>query len=1277
MYNPQPATVATAAPNPDMTFLTSPGELGRLILAFDWAKTPLGAIETWPPSLRTAVSLMLNSRQPIWIGWGRELSFLYNDAYIDVLSLSKHPWALGRPMKEVWREIWDYCEPLAADAFRGTSTVGDDVRLFMERGGFIEETYYSFSYSPIRDETGRVAGLFCPNLDVTAKHLNTRRLHTLSELAARSLMEKTVQAACASAMRTLSRNPDDLPFCVLYLVDPETDCAQAEQSCHLIDVDAIAPSSIPLQDCDESAPCPIARSLRTGVPELIDVSHIATLPPGLAGQRITQVFSLPLTISGQQRPVGTLIAALNPTCRPDDDYRTFFNLVATQVSNAIQNARTVEEEKLRADMLAEIDQAKTAFFSNVSHEFRTPLTLMLSPLTDVLAEGEALSAEQRRQIELVRHNALRLQKLVNNLLDFSRLQAGRMRASFVPVDLAAMTADLASGFRSAIEHAGMRLEVDCPPLSEATYVDPSMWEKIVLNLLSNAFKFTFAGSITVRLYQAGEQVVLEVADTGVGIPASELPRLFERFHRVEKSRSRTREGSGIGLALVQDLVALHGGGISVASEESRGSTFSVRIPAGSSHLDPKQISLALAERDRSSTMEVYVTEAEKWAQHTSAAAGANADDGLSVRQNIAPPPDAARILVADDNADMRHYLKQLLQHRWHVETVADGAQALAAVRRQRPDVILSDAMMPVLDGFGLLAALRADSATADIPFFLLSARAGEEVHVEGLQAGADEYLVKPFSSRELIARIEAALVRRHIRQIEDAFAQRLRSVFEQAPVAIAITRGPEHVFELANPRHIELVGHRPLIGLSLREAFPEFENQNAYHMMDHAWRSGEAVVGELNRMRLRRGPDGSMKECFFNFVHQPLFDRHGKVEGIATVSFEVTELANARRAAESASRAKDEFLAMLGHELRNPLAPIITALQLMRLRGVTAAKKERDIIERQARHLVALVDDLLDVSRVTQGKVQLRKAPIEVAEIVAKAIETSGPLLEEKRHRVEIDVPAAGLRIDADAERMAQVIANLLTNAAKYTEPEGRIEVEAHREYGHAVISVRDNGIGISADMLPTVFDTFVQEQQALNRSRGGLGLGLAIAKSMTLLHEGKISAHSDGINCGSTFVVRIPLAAEAVPGAPAPRAENKTEAQPQGGLNVLIVDDNQDAARLLADALALHGHRMQVAHDGASALRLLEAAPLPDVALLDIGLPGMDGYELARRLRQLPRGSDMYLVAVTGYGQQNDQQQAFEVGFDCHMVKPVDMKQLDECLRQRQAEIARKSSGR
>lgn len=1251
MNAPHPAASLSTC---DTKFLDAPGELSSLILAHDWAATPLGPIATWPPSLKTAVSMMLNSPQPMWIGWGREATFLYNDAYIAVLSMAKHPWALGRPMREVWSELWDYCCPLVDKVFlKGEATIGEGVRLFMNRGDFLEEVYYSFSYSPIRDESGHVAGLLCPNFDTTSRHLNTRRLRTLSDLAARALIEKTVTAACTSVIQTLSDNPDDMPFCVLYLTDPATRIATAIKACRLPEIDMLAPVAIDLNDPQSAERWPIAHALVSAKTEIADVSHIDDMPLGLADQRITQIIMLPLTVPGQEQPIGAIVSAVNPARKLDDDYRTFFELMSTHVSTAIQNAQAIEEEKQRAEMLAEIDRAKTTFFSNVSHEFRTPLTLMLGPIEDALRDQHApLPEAQQQRIELIHRNALRLQKLVNNLLDFSRIQAGRAQAAFLPIDLAALTADLASSFRSMIEQAGMQLEVDCQPLPHPVYIDPSMWEKIVLNLLSNAFKFTFNGTISVHLRAEEKQVVLTVSDTGIGIASSELPRLFERFHRIEGSRARTHEGSGIGLALVQDLVKLHGGDISATSIEEQGTTFTVRVPFGFAHLDADQVRHTVSLHDKSALTGSYVMESEKWID-TSEHKLPTGKIGRSVE----------RILVVDDNVDMRDYLCRLLQDRWHVDTAGDGQQALQAARLHPPDLIVSDVMMPQLDGFGLLKALRSDHATRHIPFFMLSARAGEEARVEGLQAGVDEYLVKPFSGPELLVRIESMLLRRRLMTMENAFAQRLHTILAQAPVAIAITRGPEHVFELANERYMELAGRRDLNGKRFLDAFPELEGQDVLHYLDDVFKTGEPRIGNDVEAELRRGNAEQTEKCFFNFVHQPLFDANGLIEGIAIVAYEVTDLTTARQAAESANRAKDEFLAMLGHELRNPLAPIITALQLMRLRGVTAAEKERGIIERQAKHLVALVDDLLDVSRVTQGKVQLRRQLVEASEVIVKAIETASPLLEEKHHTLSIDVAAAGLLIDADAERLAQVIANLLTNAAKYTEPNGQVRVTAQRDGDDVAITITDNGIGISADMLPTVFDMFVQERQALNRSRGGLGLGLAIARSMTLLHGGSITAHSDGPGCGSTFTVRIPWIADRQIVPERSKIGNASSVSNDNGLQILIVDDNIDAALLLADTLRLYGHRTAIAHDGYSALEMADKVQA-DVALLDIGLPGMDGYELARRLRQQDRTAHVRLIAITGYGQRTDQQQALDAGFFGHLVKPIDLKQLDGMLR-------------
>ena len=1239
---------------PAARFLTAPGELGAQILAFDWARTPLGAIEDWPHSLKTVVSLMLSSRQPMWIGWGGQATFLYNDAYIDVLSMAKHPWALGRPAAEVWAEIWDICGPLADRVFEhGEATLADDVRLFMSRGDFLEETFYSFSYSPVRDESGNVAGLFCPNLDVTAKHLNARRLRTLSDMGTRVLQEKTVGGACAAAMASIAENPDDLPFAMLYLADGHADAAAGGAT--------LAQSTHP--DLPRQL-FPIDEVIADGATRLVALrrpvqrEQESAFPPGLANQPIREALVLPLMGAGTQQSSGALVLGVSAARRLDADYRRFLELIAIQTGNAIQQARAAEEERLHAEMLTELDRAKTQFFSNVSHEFRTPLTLLLGPMEDALRDAAApLPPAQRERMELMRRNGLRLQKLVNTLLEFARVQAGRAQASFAPTDLAALTADLASSFRSAIEGAGMRLVVDCAPLASPVYVDPGLWEKIVLNLLSNAFKFTFEGHIAIALHQAGTNARLTVSDSGTGIPADQLPLLFERFHRVEGARSRTFEGSGIGLALVHDLVALHGGAIGVDSEPGKGTVFAVEIPLGSAHLDPAHVREQRLEGWRPTAVQSYVAEAEGWIQP--ADPPADADPASGARHG--------RLLVVDDNADMRDYLRRLLRGAWDVEVCNNGREALDAVRRRMPDIVLSDVMMPELDGFGLLAALRGDPATRDIPIMLLSARAGEEARLEGLQAGADDYLIKPFSSHDLAARIEVLRLRRQARMVDVAVARRTQSIFSQAPVAIAILRGPEHVFEQANACYQEMVGPRALEGLPIRRAFPELEGQGIFELLDGVLAGGQPYVGRSVAVRFRRGEDEALTDCCFDFVYQPLIDDDGRTEGVAMVAFEVTELANAKRAADAANRAKDEFLAMLGHELRNPLAPIVTALQLMRLRGGDYALKERTVIERQTKHLVALVDDLLDVSRVTEGKIQLRRQSVEMAEVVARAIETASPLIEEKRHVLEVQVPASGLAVMADPGRCAQVLANLLTNAAKYTEPQGRLSVHAWRDNGHAVVAVRDNGIGIAPDMLASVFDLFVQERQALSRSRGGLGLGLTIAKSMMALHGGSISARSDGEGLGSTFTIRMPALDQIFDppraAALAPAARPAPPKPASSGLTVMVVDDNEDAARAVGEALELMGHEVHVMFGAPEALAS-EGRLLPDVCLLDIGLPGMDGYELAQRLRQQAGRRPLRLIAVTGYGQDGDRRRAADAGFDNHLTKPVDLMALDGLLR-------------
>jgi len=363
------------------------GELGALIRALDWSKTPLGPLARWPQSLKTSLSLMLNSQHPMWIGWGPEATFLYNDAYIPVLSHAKHPWALGRPAAEVWAEIWDVCGPLADKVFRyAEPTFVEDVRLFMNRGAYVEETYYSFSYSPIRDESGEVGGLFCPSAETTARILNARRLKTLSALSAGALAQRSIESACATAVSTLEENVDDVPFALLYLLAPDGKSIRLERSTGAI-ADALKPAVIEV--ATESSVWPVVATMSTSRSVVVATAHLEGLPVGPADQRVREAVVLPILSShGQEAPVGVLVAGVNPARNLDGEYQTFYDLVAVQFARAIQNARTVEEEKRRADVLAALDRAKTDFFSNVSHEFRTPLTLMLGPTQDALASPD-------------------------------------------------------------------------------------------------------------------------------------------------------------------------------------------------------------------------------------------------------------------------------------------------------------------------------------------------------------------------------------------------------------------------------------------------------------------------------------------------------------------------------------------------------------------------------------------------------------------------------------------------------------------------------------------------------------------------------------------------------------------------------------------------------------------------------------------------------------------------------------------------------------------------
>jgi signal transduction histidine kinase len=1244
--------------------LAGGGELGERMRAVDWSQTPLGPARSWPQSLKTCIRIILTSRQPMFVWWGEELINLYNDAYKSIVG-GKHPQALGQPARVVWREIWDQVGPRAATAMRANEGTYDEaLLLIMERNGYPEETYYTFSYSPVPNDQGGIGGIICANTEDTAKIIGERQLGLLRDLSTRTADARSLDDVFTRTASGLAANPRDLPFALIYLADAELTSAKLCAGVGIDRGDPAGPDTLPL---DGTAPWPLERVIDAHEPLVVDdlARRFGSLPTGAWDRPPDRAAILPLSPSGETARQGFLVVGLNPFRLFDENYRGFLTLAAGQISASMASAQAYEEERRRAEALAELDRAKTAFFSNVSHEFRTPLTLMLGPVEDALSQSpDALVPFRREQLALVRRNGQRLQKLVNTLLDFARIEAGRAQTSYQQTDLPKLTAEVASAFESTIQRGGLRYEVRCEPLPQPIFVDHDMWEKIVLNLLSNAFKFTFDGFIRVTLRARGARAELEVSDSGAGIPPEELPHLFERFHRVQGTRSRTHEGSGIGLALVNELVKLHGGDIRVASEVGQGTTFTVSIPFGASHLPAERIGTAKALSPTAIGAAPYVDEALRWLP--------SASEPLDDAPDDLPPPTVvdrgARVLLADDNADMRDYLRRLLSNRWQVEAVPNGEAALRAALENPPDVIVTDVMMPVLDGFGLLRALRRDERTRDIPVIMLSARSGEESRVEGLEAGANDYLVKPFSTRELVARVQGQLSVVYLRRIEEDARSRLTRLLVHAPVGMAMLKGPQHVYELTNERYRSMIGGRVPDGKTIRDALPELAGQGIYELLDRVYTTGEPHISDELTVKLTDA-GGALEDRSFNFIYQPIRDREGRTEGILVVCIDITEqvvarrrIEHANREAEIASRAKDEFLAMLGHELRNPLAPILTALQLMRLRGNSGAEKERSVIERQVNHVVRLVDDLLDVSRITRGKVELKRQPIEMAEVVAKAIEMASPLLEERQHRLTVTVPQSGLLVDADPARLAQVVSNLLTNAAKYTEPGGAIVVHGRQASGDVVLTVRDSGMGISAEMLPRIFELFTQEKQALDRSQGGLGLGLAIVRTLVQLHGGSIAAQSDGRGHGSEFTLRLPRSQRAADAVATPAAELVVPERHRGR-RVLIVDDNADGAELLAMSLEQLGCVTRVAHDGPSALRAAEEFDA-DVALLDIGLPVMDGYELARRLRELPSFARTRLVAVTGYGQDADRRRSRDAGFDAHLVKPVQLDDIETVVR-------------
>ena len=887
----------------------------------------------------------------------------------------------------------------------------DDILLEVNCHGYLEETDFTIAYSPVPDDTAPrgIGGVLATVHEITEKIVGERRIEALRDLGSRAAEGKSAEEACRLAALALNNHDKDIPFALIYLLDVGGETAR------LAATSGFKEGERPLSDMqtvvasERIRAWPLAEVIETEGPILVENldTVMAQVPSGPWSNSPNTAVVIPLKSSVQQQQhTGFLVVGVSRRLRLDDQYRSFLELAAAQISSAITSARAYEQERKRSEALAEIDRAKTTFFSNVSHEFRTPLSLILGPLTDALVNGNGLDLPQ---LNLAHRNALRLLKLVNSLLDFSRIEAGRAQATYDAVDLSQLTSELVGNFRSAYERAGLRLLVGCEPLSAPVYVDRDMWEKIVLNLLSNAFKFTFSGEIEVMLREVDGYAELSVRDTGVGITESEIPKLFERFHRIEGQKSRTHEGTGIGLALVLELVKLHAGTMRVESALDQGTTFTVRIPFGGAHLAVSHTHARPSPSSTSIRADAFVEEALRWLPD-SPEVELSAVKDIDQTPELPGLPAGSRVLLADDNADMREYIRRLLAGNCAVHAVADGLAALREIRERRPDLLLADVMMPGLDGFELLRQIRADASVRDIPVILLSARADEQSRVEGLEAGADDYLIKPFSTRELVARVKANLRLADVRSKAIAAIreseQRLRwygAIVESSDDAI-VSKNLDGIITSWNAGAERVFGYKAeeAIGQPIMIVIPEDRQGEEREILTRIRRGQRIEHFETTRRRKQGGL------IAVSLTVSPVKDGEGKIVGASKIARDISE-----------QKRNQELIATLAREAEHRSKNLLANVQ------ATVNLSQSDTPDGLKRAIEGRIQALANVHSLF---VASRWVGAELSVIASQEL---APYSATGETRICIDGPAVFLAPDA-AQAIAMTLHELATNAAKY-----------------------------------------------------------------------------------------------------------------------------------------------------------------------------------------------------------------------------------------------------